>query len=202
MKKFLCVALAASFIMLCGCTRTVQVNTISGEPQPAMTAADLPKKKQTVPGLYLTAREAYEKWKADPDNIRIVDCRTPEEYMFVGHAPMALNIPKKFLKYQWDAEKKKPVMTDNTHFIGDAKKKLRPGDTIFVMCRSGARSAMTVNALAGAGFKNVYNIIDGFEGDKIKDPGSYFDGKRMRNGWKNSGAPWTCALNPELIYLP
>jgi hypothetical protein len=27
---------------------------------------NLPKEKQTVLGLYATAKEAYEKWKAEP----------------------------------------------------------------------------------------------------------------------------------------
>ena len=68
------------------------------------------------------------------------------------------------------------------------------------MCRSGGRSAMAVNQLAADGFKNVYNITDGFEGDKVEDPESVFFGKRMRNGWKNS-APWTYGIDPEKIIL-
>ena len=50
---------------------------------------------------------------------------------------------------------------------------------------------MAVNALAKAGFTNVYNIIDGMEGDMVDDPESTYFGKRMKNGWKNSGLPWT-----------
>jgi rhodanese-related sulfurtransferase len=69
------------------------------------------------------------------------------------------------------------------------------------MCRSGDRSAMAVNALAKAGFVNVYNIMDGMEGDKVDDPGSAYYGKRMRNGWKNSGSPWTYDVNTELLWL-
>jgi rhodanese-related sulfurtransferase len=41
------------------------------------------------------------------------------------------------------------------------------------MCRSGDHSALAVNALAKAGFVNVYNIIDGMEGDKMNDPEAY-----------------------------
>jgi len=37
-----------------------------------------------------------------------------------------------------------------------------------------------------------YNIIDGREGDTVDDPGNVNRGKRMKNGWKNSGSPWTC----------
>ena len=40
---------------------------------------ELPKAKQTTLGLYLTAREAYSKWQADPDNITVRDVRTTEE---------------------------------------------------------------------------------------------------------------------------
>ena len=44
-------------------------------------------------GLYVTAKEAYEKWKAEPDKVKIIDVRTPEEYLFVGHPTMAWKIP-------------------------------------------------------------------------------------------------------------
>jgi hypothetical protein len=50
---------------------------------------------------------------------------------------------------------------------------------------------MAVNALVKAGFVSVYTIIDNMEGDRVDDPGSVCHGKRMRNSWKNFGAPWT-----------
>ena len=56
--------------------------------------------------------------------------------------------------------------------------------------------------LAKAGFKNVYNIIDGMEGDLVTDPANVYFGKRMKNGWKNSGVPWTYDVNPEQMRLP
>jgi hypothetical protein len=46
------------------------------------------------------------------------------------------------------------------------------------------------------------NIVDGFEGDALKIKGSYNNGRRLINGWKNSGAPWTYELDPDLMYLP
>jgi len=177
--------------------------------QPAEMAAPEKKpgipedpKKHTTLGLYVTSKEAYDMWQNDKDKIKILDCRTPEEYAFVGHAPMAVNIPTQFMKYSWDPEKKNYVMRDNAKFARQAKKILKRTDTILVMCRSGHRSAKTVEKLAKAGFKNVYNVTDGFEGDKVNDPQSPNHGKRMKNGWKNSGVPWTYDLDPELIYLP
>jgi hypothetical protein len=78
----------------------------------------------------------------------------------------------------------------------------KPTDTILVTCRSGGRSAIAVNMLAAAGYTNVYNIVDGMEGDLVDDPASVFHGQRMKNGWKNSGVPWTYDITPEKILLP
>ena len=68
--------------------------------------ANLPEGKQTVLGLYVTAKEAYEKWQAAPEKMKIIDIRTPEEYLFVGHPAMAWKIPVAVQSYEWDAEKK------------------------------------------------------------------------------------------------
>jgi len=158
---------------------------------------ELPTAKQTSLGLYVTAKEAHEKWKTDPDNVTILDVRTTEEYLFIGHAPMAWNVPLVSQTYEWNADKQYFVMKPNPDFIAQVMGFARPSDTVLVMCRSGGRSAMAVNRLAEAGFTNVYNITDGMEGDAIKDPESVYVGKRLRNGWKNSGVPWTYQPDPE-----
>ena len=44
-----------------------------------------PENKQTTLGLYVTAAEAYQMWKVDPERVKIIDVRTPEEYAFIGH---------------------------------------------------------------------------------------------------------------------
>ena len=168
----------------------------------ALAASDIPKQKQTVLGLYLTAKEAFSKWHAGSDRVVVLDVRTPEEYIFVGHAPMARNIPVRLLNQELTAKKKSPVMEPNPDFVSQVKRDYKVSDTILVMCRSGGRSAMAVNLLAEAGFTRVYNITDGFEGDAVKDPDSYYNGMRVKNGWKNSGAPWTYNLEPGLMYHP
>jgi rhodanese-related sulfurtransferase len=168
----------------------------------AETAPPNDVKKHTEAGKYVTSFEAYEMWKANPDKVKIVDCRTQEEYSFVGHSGMAYNIPSKLWTGKWNEEKKDYDLQDNPDFESYAKNKFALSDSIFVMCRSGHRSASSVNRLTKAGFTNVYNITDGFEGDKIKDEESYLNGKRIKNGWKNSGAPWTYDLDAKLIYLP
>ncbi len=162
----------------------------------------IPKEKQTVLGLYVTAKEAYEKWKADPQKVMILDVRTPEEYLFVGHPTMAWKIPVAIQIYEWDAAKGKFPMKPLPDFVSRVSEVAKPDHTILVTCRSGGRSAIAVNMLAKAGFRNVYNIIDGIEGDAVADPESVYLGQRLKNGWKNSGCPWTYELTPERMVLP
>jgi rhodanese-related sulfurtransferase len=162
----------------------------------------MPKGKETVLGLYVTSKEAYEKWQADPERVMILDVRTPEEFLFVGHPTMAWKIPVAVQSYEWDAAKKHFPMKPLADFAARVSRVAKPGDTILVMCRSGGRSAIAVNMLAKAGFTHVHNIIDGMEGDAVEDAASVFKGQRLVNGWKNSGCPWTYKLTPERMVLP
>lgn len=163
---------------------------------------EIPKTKQTTPGLYVNAREAYDKWKTDSVNIIILDVRTPEEYIYIGHPPMAWNIPFLLQTYKWDEGKNHFSMKPNPDFVSGIRQIASTNDTILVACRSGGRSAMAVNKLAEEGFKNVYSITDGIEGDLVTDPESVFKGQRLLNGWKNSGLPWTYTIQPALMILP
>lgn len=185
-KNFLVIVLIAVFFL-------------TGFASLSFGATSLPDAKQTSLGLYVTAAEAHIKWLSNPGNIKIIDCRTPEEYIFVGHAPMAYNIPSKFVTHKVDGQNK-PIMKINPGFVSQVIKKFEITDTIMIMCRSGVRSAQATNQLAQAGFKNVYNITDGFEGDKVTDPENCFYGKRLKNGWKNTGNPWTYKLKPDFLY--
>ena len=161
----------------------------------------LPKEKQTKLGLYVTAKEAFEKREQDPMKVHILDVRTAEEYLFVGHFEMAWNIPMFFQTFEWDSKKHQFPMKPNPDFIMHIKEVFQLNDIILVTCRSGGRSAMAVNQLTEAGFTNVYNITDGMEGDKVDDPQSVFAGQRLKNGWKNSGCPWTYRIDPKMMLI-
>ena len=160
----------------------------------------LPKAKQTSLGLYVTAAQAYEMWKAAPDKVKVIDVRTPEEFAFVGHPEMAWNVPVGFVSYQRTGGKFTYAPQMNAAFVAQVKEIAQPADILLVTCRSGGRGAMAVNQLAAAGFTQAYNIVDGIEGDTVDDPESVFHGKRMKNGWKNS-APWVYGVDPEKILL-
>ena len=168
----------------------------------SLAKTSLPPQKQTVLGLYATAKEAYQMWQADQNKIKILDVRTPEEYVFVGHPVMAYNIPLQLFNYQMAVQNKGPLMIANQNFMAEVDQRFKTSDTILVICRSGSRSAAAVNLMAAAGFKKAYSVTDGFEGDRVKDPTSSSHGKRLKNGWKNSGLPWTDQLNAQLIWIP
>lgn len=202
-KHFAGSRVRASLFLASAIGLTALASNASAEPeQSAFVEAELQVSagKKTTLELYVSAAEAYGKWKAAPDKVTIIDVRTPEEYAFIGHPEMALNIPFAFVTYQ-----RKNGITEygpkmNSDFVAEVEKVAGKTDTLLLMCRSGDRSAMAVNMLAKAGFTNAYTIVDGFEGDKVKDPGSVFLGMRMKNGWKNS-APWTYSIDPEKIIL-
>ncbi len=166
---------------------------------------EIPETNKTSLELYVMPDEAYRMWEADPDGVNILDVRTFEEYVFGGHPEMARNIPLVFPKFNPEG----PSMPGrppgcygepNPDFIAAAKEIFDPADKILVFCATGGRGAMAVNALAEAGFTNVYNIINGFEGDRVDDPGSVYHGKHMRNGWKNLGLPWGYGHHPDLMW--
>ncbi|MBI4798610.1 MAG: sulfurtransferase [Desulfarculus sp.] len=167
-------------------------------------AADAPPEpsKQTRLGLYVTAQEAFAMWSANQGQVKVLDVRTVEEYVFVGHAPMAVNIPSLHFSHKIDSFRKSYAMPANDMFVEQVKARFQAEDTILVICRSGQRSASAVNLLAGAGFKQAYSVVDGFEGDMNKDKDSPTFGQRTLNGWRNSTAPWTYALDPALVYQP
>ena len=54
------------------------------------------------------------------------------------------------------------------------------------ICRSGARSHEAALAAQSAGYGSVFNVLEGFEGDR--------DASGHRNtvgGWRAAGLPWT-----------
>jgi len=181
--------------------KTPNPSAAETEKHPAVAAgSDFPEGKRTTLDLYITAAEAYKMWTAAPDKVKVIDVRTPEEYAFVGHPEMSWNIPIAFVSYQRKGGKFEYSPRMNPNFVDHVLEVATPTDVLLVTCRSGGRSALAVNALAAAGFTNAYNIVDGVEGDLVHDPDSVFDGKRMKNGWKNS-APWVYSIDPEKVIL-
>lgn len=183
-------------------TLTTMTATAFAAPEPKDPS------RQTPQGLYVTAVEAQEMMKKD-DSVVLVDVRTPEEWQFVGYTKEAdIMLPGVMFDYsQMDTKQNKPryMPVQNNKWISQFEEiifdKGYDGDnTYIIMCRSGAtRAAPVAKMLDQYGFKNVYTMTDGFEGGKVKDGDK--KGFRIKAGWKNSGAEWTYAIDPDKVYF-
>lgn len=106
---------------------------------------------------------------------KLVDIRTNEELALIGHVPGAIGIQWRLFQ-DWEL---------NPRFLRDIKKTFLPADMILLLCRSGVRSREAAELLVSEGFRNCFNILEGFEGDKNEV------GQRVIAGWKVRGLPWS-----------
>lgn len=161
----------------------------------------VPDAKQTVLGKYLSAKEAYDAVAAERQKVLFLDVRTEAELMFVGMTgEVDVQVPFVELAHPtaWDEKNNRLQLVPHPSFLATveaalARKGLDKTGKILIMCRSGDRSAKAVNALAAAGYANVWSVYDGFEGDLSKE------GRRTVNGWKNAGLPWTYKLDKSKL---
>ncbi len=177
-------------------------------PALAIDAAQVPQHKQTKPGLYVDAREAYALKQQLGEKAMFIDIRTRGEVSYTGVASvMDAHVP--LLEHPanaaWDEKAGRFRLEFNNDFDAEvarrmAAKGLGKNDTVILMCRSGDRSSKAVNLLAELGYTKVYSVIDGFEGDVAKEGAQA--GRRVVNGWKNAGLPWTYKLDKDKLYLP
>ena len=106
----------------------------------------------------------------------LVDVRSGEERKFVGHVPQSLHVA-------WASG---TSLTRNPRFVRELEAKTGGKDAVvLLLCRSGKRSALAAQAAAKAGFTQVYNVLEGFEGE--------IDAQQHRgvaDGWRFHGLPW------------
>jgi len=105
----------------------------------------------------------------------LVDVRTSEERKFVGYVPDSLHVP-------WQIG---TALQTNPRFVRELEAKVSKDSVVALLCRSGGRSAAAAAAATRAGFKHVYNVVEGFEGE--------LDAHRHRgnrSGWRFSALPW------------
>ena len=135
--------------------------------------------KQRVEDHYLEftgtvlPHEAWALFQAD--HAVIVDVRTNEERKFVGYVEDTIHIP-------WATG---TALNRNPRFAKELETKVGKDKTILLLCRSGKRSAAAANVAFNAGFENIYNIEQGFEGDLDED-----NHRGAFNGWRFHQLPW------------
>jgi rhodanese-related sulfurtransferase len=159
--------------------------------------------KREHDGINIKPKEAYEILRKNPGRVFIVDVRSRYEYQDIGHPAGAYNIPVFF--YTTETGHKGYKMIPNDNFCRDLKDRFNTKrDSLLIICRSGERSTTAVNEAIKCGFSKdkVFNVLGGFEGDKIHEEESPFMGQRMVGGWRLEGLPWTYKMVQELMYQP
>lgn len=170
----------------------------------SLQAAEAPQDpaRQTSWGMYVDSREAYQmKTGERGKGMLLVDVRDPIEIMFTGFTDIVdINIPYLVSNRQkWNEGRSVFAMEANPDFEPAiaralAARNLDKDAPILLMCRSGGeRGAPSAKMLEGKGYKQVYVVTDGFEGETVKD--GERKNWRLVNGWKNSGLPWSYKLN-------
>jgi rhodanese-related sulfurtransferase len=139
----------------------------------------------------------------------IVDVRKVEEYA-AGHPEKAIHIPYPHIHGNPGAADY--IAQSPEDFVNAVIAAIPDRSTpIFTLCRTGHRSVLAANLLAGAGYSNVRNIWQGFVGNTKKDVanqeldlnnnGSIDDGDK--DGWGGyQGLPYKTDLHPQRIYAP
>lgn len=109
------------------------------------------------------------------ENTVLVDVRTSEERKFVGYVAESIHIP-------WATG---TAFNRNPRFIKMLENQVEKDQLILILCRSGQRSALAAEAAIAAGFQQVYNVLEGFEGE-LNDHNQ----RNQKNGWKSHQLPW------------
>ena len=122
----------------------------------------------------LNPKEAFQFLKTNPNAV-LVDVRSEIEFLFVGHPVGSIHVP-------WNDG---PDWEINPDFVAHVKKIANEARPVLLICRSGVRSLEAGKALKEAGFREVYNVRHGFEGDLDES-----HRRSSLNGWRHDGLPW------------
>ena len=131
----------------------------------------------------LTPKEAYELISREPRAV-LIDVRSEMEFLFVGHPVGAVHVP-------WIDE---PDWVINPDFVKHVRQVMlgglsHTGDQssapVLLICRSGKRSLEAGEQLVEAGFPEVYNVLEGFEGELDES-----HHRSSMGGWRFHGLPW------------
>ncbi|GLR64624.1 rhodanese-like domain-containing protein [Marinospirillum insulare] len=156
--------------------------------------------------LGISAKDAYAKTQQTKQNVLLVDVRDPVEIMFVGFTDAVdLNVPFLLVdRTEWNAERNIFPIKRNANFVAEIKAELAKrgwdeNTEVITMCRSGSeRGEPSAKVLREAGLVNARYVVNGFQGSSQKE--GPHAGKRLKNGWQNSGLPWSSKMNADKIY--
>ena len=127
----------------------------------------------------LTPPECFGELAEKPDAV-LIDCRAPAEWHFTG-SPDLSSIGKKALLLAIADESGHP----NPEFVATVTSIAGHDTPLYLLCRVGGRSANACQLLGQAGFTDLVNVTEGFEG-RVDENGH----RNTTEGWKFHGLPW------------
>ncbi|MGV6817364.1 MAG: rhodanese-like domain-containing protein [Thiotrichales bacterium] len=138
--------------------------------------------KQGPPVLEsMTPQEAHAFITAQSP-VAFIDVRSSMEYLFVGHPSGATHIAW-IDEPDWEVnEGFAAEVLANCQSLSDTEPRAVP---VVLICRSGKRSMEAGTALLEAGFKQVINVSEGFEGERDE----HFHRSSV-GGWRFRDLPW------------
>jgi rhodanese-related sulfurtransferase len=129
----------------------------------------------------VTPLEAYELLLADP-RVKLVDVRTNAERDWVGRV---LIPAEQHAAIEWNTY---PGGAQNPNFVQQLEQTVGKDEVVLFLCRSGVRSRHAAKAATEHGYKNAFDILEGFEGDKDAE-----GHRKTVGGWCKHGLPWVGA---------
>ena len=112
----------------------------------------------------------------------MIDVRTNAERDWVGKVTLPA---EKQAAVQWNLY---PGANPNPEFSTELAQQAGKDDILLFLCRSGVRSRHAAKLATEQGYRNAFDILEGFEGDKDAD-----GHRKTVGGWCKAGLPWTGA---------
>ena len=128
-------------------------------------------------------KQAFEMLQQQEKAV-LIDVRSVMEYDYVGHPVDAIHVS---IKEPPDWETKQDFVVRIRQALEERFPHIERQEelSLLMLCRSGKRSELGAQLLLEDGFSDVYNVLEGFEGDK-DDQGH----RNTINGWRFHGLPW------------
>jgi rhodanese-related sulfurtransferase len=111
--------------------------------------------------------------------VKLVDVRTNAERDWVGRVA----IPEsQHAAIEWNVY---PGGSPNPRFLEQLAQAADKDEVLLFLCRSGVRSRHAAKLATENGYRNCFDILEGFEGDK--DAQGH---RKTVGGWCKAGLPW------------
>ncbi len=151
----------------------VAVLAEAGAPEEIVLRAR--SRQSEAQGDYAGAVTPPEAWALlQAGAARLVDVRTAAELSYVGRVPGALHA-------EWQGKDEDAI----ARFLARLRDQTEPGEMVLLLCRSAVRSHHAAVAATQAGWRAVFNVLEGFEGQR-----DHAQQRGHLDGWRHHGLPW------------